>query len=146
MKVSTRGRYGLRAMAELAMARDIESCVSLKSIAERQGISEHYLEQLFLPLKKAELVASVRGAQGGYRLARVADSISVGEILRALEGSLAPVDCIAEDGEGTCGNANCETCMTKQVWGQIYDSLNTVVDGISLADLVKNGKAGEGAI
>ena len=144
MKVSTRGRYGLRAMAELAMSEDSSACVSLKSVAERQGISEHYLEQLFLPLKKTKLVVSARGAQGGYRLARAAGSISVGEILRALEGSLAPVDCICEDGEVTCGNSNCENCMTKQVWGQIYDSLNNVVDGITLADLVKNGK--EGAI
>ena len=138
MKVSTRGRYGLRAMADLAMVSHEDKCISLKSIAERQGISEHYLEQLILPLKKAGIVTSMRGAQGGYKLARAAADISVGEILRALEGSLAPVDCIAEEGDGSCGNANCETCTTKQVWGQIYDSLNHVVDSISLGDLAKN--------
>ena len=138
MKVSTRGRYGLRAMADLAMAAGDDKCVSLKSVAERQGISEHYLEQLILPLKKAGVVNSMRGAQGGYKLARAAADITVGEILRALEGSLAPVDCIAE-GEASCGNADCDCCPTKQVWGKIYDSLNDVVDSITLHALV-NGK------
>ena len=137
MKISTRGRYGLRAMADLAAVCEEGKCVNLKSIAERQGISEHYLEQLVLPLKKAGIVESVRGAQGGYRLSRCASAITVGDILRALEGSLAPVDCIAE-GEGSCGNAGCQNCVTKQVWGQIFNSLNNVVDSISLADLVKN--------
>jgi len=136
MKVSTRGRYGLRAMADLAMVCEAGKCISLKSIAERQGISEHYLEQLVAPLKKAGLVESVRGALGGYKLSRRATEISVGDILRALEGSLAPVDCIAE-GDASCGSADCQTCLTKPVWGQIYDSLNHVVDSISLADLVK---------
>ena len=135
MKVSTRGRYGLRAMVDLAMAGSDDKCISLKSVAERQGISEHYLEQLILPLKKAGIVSSMRGAQGGYKLARAAEAITVGEILRALEGSLAPVDCIAE-GDASCGNANCDCCPTKQVWGRIYDSLNDVVDSISLNDLV----------
>jgi len=139
MKISTRGRYGLRAMVDLAIEGGGERCVSLKSIAERQGISEHYLEQLILPLKRADIVVSVRGAQGGYKLSRLPADISVGDTLRALEGSLAPVDCIARDNESdaSCGNANCQTCLTKQVWGQIYDSLNHVVDSISLADLAK---------
>ena len=91
MKLSTKGRYGLRAVVDLALHQE-EEAVSLSSIAERQHISMSYLEQLIARLKKAGIVGSVRGAQGGYMLAKPAGEISVGEILRALEGSLNPVD------------------------------------------------------
>ena len=94
MKLSTKGRYGLRAMIDLARYSE-EEPVSISSIAARQDISERYLEQLVGLLKKAGLVRSIRGATGGYILARSAADISVGDILRALEGSLEPVKCAA---------------------------------------------------
>ena len=94
MKLSTKGRYGLRAMIDLARYSE-EEPVSIGSIAMRQGISERYLEQLVAKMKKAGLVKSIRGASGGYVLAKDSSEISVGDILRALEGSLEPVKCAA---------------------------------------------------
>ena len=133
MKLSTKGRYGLKAMLDLA-AHNSEGQVVLKSIAERQGISENYLEQLFAILKKANLVKSIRGSQGGYVLAAAASEISVGDILRALEGSLAPVDCVAEDKPAQCSKSG--RCVTKGIWEKIRDSINTVIDSTTLEDLV----------
>ena len=92
LKLSTKGRYGLRALIDLAQYSEIEP-VSISSIAARQGISERYLEQLMAKLKKAGLIKSIRGAGGGYVLAREVESISVGDVLRALEGNLEPVEC-----------------------------------------------------
>ena len=135
MKISTRGRYGLRAMADLA-SQDNEASVTLKSIAERQGISEHYLEQLAAVLKKAGFVKSVRGSKGGYHLVLPPEDISVGDILRALEGPLYPVECVSDAGDSTCGAAGCEGCVTKPVWEKIYSSLSGVVDSITLKDLI----------
>ena len=139
MKISTRGRYGLRAMADLASRGGAES-VKLKSIAERQGIPEHYLEQLVAALKKAGFVKSERGSKGGYRLNMPARDISVGDILRALEGPLYPVDCVS-DGDASCGAADCDGCVAKPVWEKIYQSLSGVVDSIPLSDLI--AKPGE---
>lgn len=137
MKLSTRGRYGLRALIDLAVHEE-EEAVSIQSIAGRQGISESYLEQLVRLLKKAGLVRSVRGAGGGYRLARPADTISVGDILRALEGSLRPVSCPAyEEGEG-CEGADC--CVTKFVWKKINDAISQTVDGMMLDELVRESR------
>lgn len=135
MKLSTKGRYGLKAMLDLA-AHHSEGQVSLKSIAERQDISESYLEQLFAALKKAKLVQSIRGSQGGYILAQTADKISVGSVLRALEGSLAPVDCVLEEDPVKCERS--EMCVTRIIWGKIRDSVNNVVDSITLQDLVND--------
>jgi Rrf2 family protein len=112
--------------------------VVLKSIAERQGISENYLEQLFASLKKHKLVKSIRGSQGGYTLGDTPDKISVGDILRALEGSLAPVDCVAEDGHSSCSRYDC--CVTRGIWQKIRDSINEVVDSTSLQQLVEEYK------
>ncbi len=134
MKLSTKGRYGLKAMLDLAV-HNSEGQVVLKSIAERQAISENYLEQLFAILKKAKLVKSIRGSQGGYVLATSADNISVGDILRALEGSLAPVDCVAEGHPVSCSRYDC--CVTKGIWKKIRDSINTVVDSTTLESLVE---------
>ena len=96
MKLSTKGRYGLRALIDLAQYSE-ETPVSITSISKRQDISERYLEQLMSMLKKAGIVKSIRGANGGYILARDAKEISVGEVLRALEGSLEPVECAGLD-------------------------------------------------
>ncbi len=136
MKLSTKGRYGLKAMLDLAVHNN-EGQVVLKSIAERQGLSENYLEQLFAALKKAKLVKSIRGSQGGYSLGNSPDKISVGDILRTLEGSMAPTDCVSENCEvHHCGNS--DYCVTKGVWERIRDGINQVIDNISLQELVED--------
>ena len=139
MKVTTKGRYGLKAMIDIALATECGECVCLRSIAERQGISESYLEQLLSQLKRAALVRSLRGAQGGYLLSRAASEISVGDILRVLEGTLSPVSCV-ESGEAACGAGDCGSCSTKSVWGRMYAGLNAVVDAISLEELAQDAK------
>ncbi len=140
MKISSRGRYGLRAMVDLA-AHENDRCITLKSIAERQGISEHYLEQLIAALKKAGFVRSIRGSQGGYHLTRDPLTTTVGDILRALEGSLYPVECVSEKERTACGHASCHNCVTKPVWEKLYETQNDVLDSISLQDLVNDYNA-----
>lgn len=137
MKLSTKGRYGVKAMLDLALNAS-EGHIALKNIAERQNISEHYLEQLIATLRKAGLVKSIRGAQGGYTLAQPPSQITIGEILRALEGSLAPVDCVIEDEPYECEDATC--CVTKNIWIKVRDKINEVVDSITLQDLVEDYK------
>ena len=139
MKISTKGRYGLKAMVDLAVHSYDGCCISSKSIAERQGISEHYLEQLMAVLKKAGFIKSVRGAQGGYILNKDADSISVGDILRVLEGPLYFVECVGGETNKTgCGNSKCVNCVTKNVWEKISNSVSEVVDSISLKELAED--------
>ena len=133
MKLSTKGRYGLRAMIDLAINADGQA-ISIKSISERQSISENYLERIIALLKKAGYVQSTRGAQGGYTLCQETRDISVGDILRALEGDLNPVDCTLTNDNLECSAEN--FCVTKFVWKKISDSINNVVDGISLQDMV----------
>lgn len=137
MKLSTKGRYGLRALIDLARYSESEP-VSISNIAARQDISERYLEQLVALLKRAGLVKSIRGASGGYVLAKNADEISVGDVLRALEGSLEPVKCAAFYSEGGCMAA--DSCVTKYVWQKINDSINETVDRIMLDELVRESK------
>ncbi len=137
MKITTKGRYGLRALIDLAQYSEIEP-VSISSIATRQGISERYLEQLMTLLKKAQLVKSIRGAGGGYVLAKDMNEISVGDVLRALEGSLEPVECAAFSGQDSCEAAG--GCVTKYVWQRINESINRTVDEISLKQLVEESK------
>lgn len=141
MKLSTKGRYGLKAMLDLAV-HNSDGQVVLKSIAERQGISENYLEQLFASLKKDKLVKSIRGSQGGYTLGDTPGNISVGSILRALEGSMAPVECVNEDHEGECSRHG--FCVTRGIWLKIRDSINAVIDSTTLQDLVDDYKKSEG--
>ena len=126
MRVSTRGRYALRLMLDLAMNNTGEP-VRLKDVAKRQEISEKYLEQIISILK------SVRGPAGGYSLKRKPEEYTVGMILRLTEGSLAPVDCV-EDGTD-CGRA--DQCVTVLLWKKLNDAINGVVDNITLADLVE---------
>ena len=135
LKLTTKGRYGLRAVIDLAMYAKNEP-VSLSDVAERQNISISYLEQLVAKLKKAGIVQSTRGAQGGYALAKAPEEISVGEILRALEGSLSPVDCSAVDGEGETECSASNFCVTKYVWKRINDSINETVNNIFLSELL----------
>ena len=131
MSVSTRGRYALRLMLDLAMNNTGEP-VRLKDVAKRQEISEKYLEQIISILNKAGIVKSVRGPAGGYSLKWKPEEYTVGMILRLTEGSLAPVDCV-EDGTD-CGRA--DQCVTVLLWKKLNDAINGVVDNITLADLV----------
>ena len=132
MKMSTKGRYGLRAMIDLA-SYGTDQPTPLSAIARSEEISERYLEQLMTKMKKAGLVTSCRGSAGGYSLARNAEDISVGDILRAVEGNLNPVDCSVES-ESSCENS--QACVAKFVWQKVNESINSAVDGISLAELV----------
>ncbi|MPM71815.1 HTH-type transcriptional regulator CymR [bioreactor metagenome] len=136
MKISTRGRYALRLMLDLAQS-DPDEYVTIKSISERQEISGKYLEQIISVLSRAGYVKSVRGSQGGYKLARPASEYTVGMILRLIEGSLAPVACLEND-PNLC--ARCDKCVTLDVWKQIDAAISGVVDNISLDDLVKKQK------
>jgi len=131
MKLSTRGRYGIHAMYDLAKHYG-DGPQPLKLIAERQGIPEAYLEQLIAILRKEKLVISNRGAQGGYRLASEPAQMTVGQVLRALEGGLNLVDCLLE--EDSCGKT-C-ACPSRVVWMKIRDGLNSIVDGITLQDMI----------
>ena len=135
MKISTRGRYGLRALIDLA-SHDGEKSISVTSIAQRQGISEHYLEQLLAQMNKAGFVKSVRGLYGGYKLNRPAREITVAEILRTLEGPMYPVECLSNEGTDLCGSGNCEDCVTKPIWEELYNSINKVLESYTLSDLV----------
>ena len=137
MKLSTKGRYGLRAMIDLA-SHEEEGAVSIASISERQNISESYLEQLVRPLRKAGFIESVRGAGGGYVLAKPADSISVGDVLRVLEGGLEAVTCSVNEGLGGCDAA--DFCVTRFVWQRINEGITNAVDSISLGELVQQSR------
>ena len=141
MKISTKGRYALRLMLDLAM-NSAGQPVSLKDVAKRQEISDKYLEQIISVLNRAGYVRRVRGAQGGYLLRKAPEEYTVGMILRLTEGSLAPVPCIEEDNEVECDKR--EECVTVILWKKINDAVNSVVDHTTLQDLVdwqreKNG-------
>jgi len=137
MKISSRGRYGLRALIDLA-SHDGEKCISVGSIAQRQGISEHYLEQLMAQLNKAGFVKSVRGLYGGYKLNKPAGEITIAEILRSLEGPMYPIECLSDDTADLCGSGNCKGCVARPVWEKVYDSINEVLESYTLSDLTGN--------
>ena len=130
MKLSTKGRYGIHAMYDLALHAQ-SGPQPIKAIAERQNVPEAYLEQLFGQLRRAGLVLSTRGSQGGYTLSRPAAEISVGDVLRVVEGPLAITDCLSD--EALCDRA-CR-CPTRVVWQKVSDALESAVDGISLQDM-----------
>ena len=132
MKISTKGRYALRLMLDLAINNTGEY-ITIKSISKRQDISDKYLEQIITQLSKAGFVKSTRGAQGGYRLAKAPEEYTVGSILRLIEGSLSPVACLDDD-ENACIRSG--QCATLDVWMKLNDAINNVVDNITLADLV----------
>lgn len=129
MKISTRGRYGIRLMLALALNYN-NGTIPLKTIAKDQGISEKYLEQIINPLTKSGLVKSFRGAQGGYMLTNPPEATTVGEILRVLEGSLSPVDCVDHP---NCVNS--DHCVSLSIWKKMKVALDEVVDNITLADM-----------
>ena len=137
MKLSTKGRYSVTALYELALHYG-EGVVPLKTIAKTQGISEHYLEQLMAQLRRMGLVESVRGAQGGYTLALPPEEVTIGRIITAVEGPIALVDCLLTDAEArgqSCERAG--NCVTRQIWEEVRDSINSVLNNISLADLIQ---------
>ncbi len=136
MNITSKGRYALQVMIDLAQHPD-EGFVSLKTVAERQEISMKYLEMIVSGLKKAELLESTRGKEGGYRLSRSPADYSVGEILRCLEDNLAPVSCI-RDGEIQCEKAS--ACVTLPMWRELDELTNAYLDGVSLQDLLTGEK------
>ncbi len=135
MKLSTRTRYGVRALVDLAIHSD-GSPVQLREIAEREEISEKYLEHLMSLLKSSGFVRSIRGSKGGYLLARDAREINLREVVDVLEGSLAPVECVTD--ARVCDRA--DSCVTRDVWGEIQDVMNEVLESITLQELCRRKK------
>ncbi|CAN5836207.1 Rrf2 family transcriptional regulator [soil metagenome] len=139
MKVSTRGEYGVRAMVTLAHHYG-GGPLSIAVMAKESSVPYAYLEQLIVPLRKAGLVESKRGAQGGYLLTRPPELVRVGEVYRVMEGPVAPMDCVSEDpADQTCPLI--EGCETRPVWMKVRDSIVDVLDSMTLADLVSQGQA-----
>ena len=137
MKISTKGRYALRLMTDIA-EHDHDGYVSLKDVAARQGISMKYSEQIAGMLAKAGMLHSGRGAQGGYRLAKRPEDYTVGSILRLTEGNLAPVSCTAQ-GASACSRSTC--CQTLPMWERLDKMINDFFERITIADLLKDGGA-----
>lgn len=130
MKISTKARYGLKAMCELALKQN--QVLSIMQIAQSTNVSEAYLEQLMAILRKANLIVSVRGAGGGYTLARDAQDITIGEIIRVLEDDLKFTDCVG----GECDNK----CQCYEVWQKLYETINESLDKMKLSDICKGGQ------
>ena len=136
MNITSKGRYALRVMLDLAQHRE-EGFISLKTIADRQGYSMKYLEMIVGSLKREGLVASTRGKEGGYRLVRDPEDYTIGEILRCIEDNRAPVACI-KAGDICCEHAG--ECMTVPMWKELDDITNAYLDGVSLQDLLTGEK------
>lgn len=134
LKISTKGRYALRMMYDLAVNQN-DGYISLKEISERQEISKKYLEQIVPILSKSGLLRTTRGNQGGYRLAKAPEDYTVAEILRAVEGSLAPVACL-DTSPNICPKA--ANCPTLPVWEGLNDVINNYLESITLRDMVEN--------
>ena len=132
MKISTRGRYALRVMIELAKAEPGEY-ISLNSLSEKQSISHKYLEQIVPTLTRNRLVKAIRGNKGGYALIKKPEEITVGDILRSTEGNLAPVPCLEYE-ENTCEKA--PYCTTLKIWTGLYDTVSKYLDGITLQQII----------
>ena len=134
MMISTRGRYALRVMLDLA-AHDADGYIPLKEIAHRQDISEKYLEIVLKVLVRNNLLTGLRGKGGGYRLTKEPGEYTLGEILRLTEGSLAPVACV-EESYAECSRLEC--CLTRPVWQKLDTIINEYLDGITLEDLINS--------
>ena len=137
MKVSTKGRYALRLLLDLAERHD-KGYVALKDIAQRQNISKKYLEQIVPMLNKAGLLRTTRGFQGGYMIAKSPDKITVGDVLRITEGSLAPVSCLDIE-PNICERA--DSCATLPVWKGLYDTVTEYLDSITLQSIIDKNNA-----
>lgn len=132
MIISTKGRYGLKAVFELAIS-DLNTPLPLNIISQRTNLSELYLEQIFSVLKKRGIVKSIRGAQGGYFLSKKPEDIPVGEIIKALEGELSPSKCVEDD--GYCDMS--DKCPTYIIWDNMKKAIDDVIDNTTVADMVK---------
>lgn len=137
MKISTKGRYAIRMMIDLAQ-HDNGDYISLKDVSGREGITVKYLEQIVIPLSRAGYLRSQRGNNGGYRLTKPPHEYRVGDILRAMEGSLEPVTCLLDD-PNTCPRSN--TCATLPFWKGLEKVINDYVDGFTLQDLVDSANS-----
>lgn len=135
MKISTKGRYAVEIMSDLAVYASENSLESLRNIAERRGLSEKYLERIVRALREAGLVNSVRGVYGGYSLSREAHQITVKEVLTAVEGELTPVACLIGETDCTIG---CEKCPTRGTWNEMWSKILEVVDSVTIADIVES--------
>lgn len=140
MKISTKGRYALRLMLDLAINNNGEF-IPLKLVSERQNISVKYLEQIITALVKVGYVKGLRGSKGGYKLSKKPEDYTVGMILRLTEGSLAPVSCL-DDEVNMCDRSN--ECITLGLWRDLYEAINSVVDNVTLADLIERYEANIG--
>ena len=136
MKISTKGRYALRLMLDLAMYKENEH-TSLKDVSRRQAVSMKYLEQIVAQLSRAGYIRSLRGPRGGYRLARRPEDYTVGDILRVTEGDLSPTSCL-QDEYNVCPNA--PVCPTLPFWQGLYDLVNEYMDKTTLADFMEGYK------
>ena len=140
MKISTKGRYALRMLLDLAEHQE-EGFISLKDIAKRQELSKKYLEQIVPLLNRSDILLTNRGFQGGYKLAKQPSEYTVGDILRITEGSLAPVACLDQE-PNTCERSH--TCATLHVWEGLYQVIKEYLDGITLQDILENQQASYG--
>lgn len=140
MKISTKGRYALRMLLDLALHRN-EGFIALKDIAERQEISKKYLEQIVPLLNRSDLLRTNRGYQGGYALAREPSQYTVGEILRITEGDLCPISCL-QNSPNECPRAG--DCMTLFVWEGLYKTITDYLDGVTLQDIIDRAPSGGG--
>lgn len=138
MRFSTKSRYALRAVVDLASHSNGRP-ISIPEICQRQGLSSDYIEQLFIRLKKAGLLKSVRGSQGGYLLTKPAGSITVGDIIRTVERPLTPVICLDREGEGIKECSRSKECLTKSFWEKVNEKIGEVLDSTTLEDLAKGG-------
>ena len=137
MKISTKGTYALEIIVDLAMHSEPDRLVSLRDIALRRQLSEKYLERIAGMLKKAGLISSTRGAYGGYCLAKEAENITVLEVLKAVEGNLAPVKCLVYSTD--CG-IDCEKCPTRGTWGELWQRIKGVAESVSVEELAARAK------
>jgi len=138
MRISTKGRYSLEALLFLSLIHT-DVFASIRQISEHTGISDGYLEQLFIPLKKAGFIRGTRGPTGGYLLGREPTEIRVGDLLRCVEGSMVPVACLSSE---TCELAS--ECCTRPVWQELHSAITTCVDSITIADLATAWRQQEG--
>ena len=136
MKVSTKGIYAIEALTDLAI-HSTDQVESIKNIAERRNLSEKYLEQIVSALRRAHLITSTRGANGGYRLAKSPSEITVYEVLEATERNLVPIECLHKTSD--CG-INCEKCATRMLWSDMWETIKGVMGDVTIEDVMKQSK------
>lgn len=134
MKISTKGQYALEIVTDLAMHSDAKQLESLRNVAVRRNLSEKYLERIVKSLKDAGIIKSVRGAYGGYCLEVLPEQLTVKQVLNAVEGQLAPVECLTK--ESDCG-IDCDTCPTRGTWGLMWQTINRTVEKVTIQEIME---------